>query len=279
MRIDAHHHFWKYDPTHYGWIDDTKQILKQDFLPPELKAQCVANQIDGVISVQARQTIAETTALLDFADANDWILAVVGWVPLREANVANVLDQFASRPKLRSVRHVVQDEPDDNFMLGDDFVRGIALLQSYNLVYDLLVYPHQLPAAIHLADHFPEQTFVLDHIAKPTITRGAVDERWRSAFVELAKRENVSCKFSGLITEVREPQWNVDLVRPYWDVALRAFGARRLMFGTDWPVCLLRGSYSQWATAVAALASELTGDEQQQFWSGSAMRAYSLAGK
>jgi len=276
MRIDAHHHLWHYSPAEYPWIDDAKREIARDYMPDDLRLEMSANQIDGVVSVQARQSLEETDALLDLAAQFDWIRGVVGWIPLRDANVDDVLARYASEPKLRAVRHVVQDEPDDRFLVGSDFMRGISKLAAHDLVYDLLILPHQLPAAIELVDRFPNQPFVLDHIAKPRIRMHAMDEVWRASFVELAKREHVACKFSGIITEVRDATWTVETMRPYWDIALHYFGADRLMFGTDWPVCTLRGTYSHWTSAVEELAAELSDDEQKNFWGSTAERAYGL---
>jgi len=277
MRIDAHHHFWNYSPSEYGWIDDEKKPLQRDFLPADLKAEIEATHIDGVISVQARQSIEETKALLSHSASHAWIRGVVGWVPLCDPFVTGALEELAAEAKLCGVRHVVQDEPDDRFMQRADFVRGIAELKKFDLVYDILIYPSQLPAAIALADQFPDQTFVLDHIAKPRIEADKMDEAWRADISRLAERANVYCKFSGVITEVRGTQWTLETIRPYWSVALECFGASRLMFGTDWPVCLLRGNYSQWVSTVSQLASELSHPEQRAFWGENAIAAYGLA--
>jgi len=276
MRIDSHHHFWRYSAVQYGWIDEPKKVLKRDFLPSDLKIEMDANQIDGVISVQARQSVEETTALLDFASENSWIRAVIGWVPMCDASVDRVLDEFSGHSKLRGVRHVVQDEPDDRFMLRPDFLEGISKLASRDLVYEILIFPHQLKAAIELVDRFPNQRFILDHIAKPRLKMGTMDETWRSLFVSLAKRSNLYCKFSGVITEVQDATWTVETLRLYWRIACESFGASRLMFGTDWPVCTLRGSYSQWTDAVAELCQELSPTEQARFWGETAIEAYSL---
>ncbi len=276
MRIDSHHHFWRYSADQYAWIDDAKQVLQRDFLPADLKAEIQAVGIDSVVSVQARQCIDETWALLEFAAANPWIRGVVGWLPLRDANLATVLDKLAQHDRLRAVRHVVQDEPDARFLMRDDFICGIAKLQAYNLVYDLLIFPHQLPAAIELVDMFPQQIFVLDHLSKPQIQAGKVDEVWLPSFRALAKRNNVFCKFSGVITEVRDPLWTIETIEPYWDIALESFGPSRLMFGSDWPVCLLRGNYAQWEAAVSELSRSLSGTEQLSFWGQTAVTAYSL---
>lgn len=276
MRIDAHHHFWRYAHAEYGWIDDSKASLQRDFLPADLKRELDACEIDAVISVQARQSLEETNALLEFASLSPWIRGVVGWVPLREESIADTLAELTSQPLLRGVRHVVQDEPDDRFLVRDDFVRGIQKLQAFGLAYDLLIYPHQLPAAIELIDRFPEQTFVLDHLAKPPITLGEIDERWQQGLESIARRSHVYCKFSGIITEVRDPQWTVETIRPYWNIAWESFGPSRLMFGSDWPVCLLRGDYPEWVSAVSELSGSLSSAEKSAFWGHTAIDAYSL---
>jgi len=277
MRIDSHHHFWHYSASEYGWIDEAKKPLQRNFLPGELKLELDANRIDAVVSVQARQSLDETRALLDFAAEYPWIRGVIGWVPLCDPTVSELLDELIAHSHLRGVRHVVQDEPDDRFMLRPEFVAGISQLASRNLVYDLLVLPHQLPASIELVDCFPEQRFVLDHIAKPPIALGSIDSTWKALFESLAKRANVYCKFSGIITEVRDESWTAETMRPYWEAACESFGASRLMFGTDWPVCTLRGSYSEWTTAVNELSGELSPSEQARFWGQTAIEAYSLA--
>lgn len=275
-RIDAHHHFWQYEPEQYPWIDDHKACLKRDFLPEHLKALCQTHRLDAVISVQARQTVEETRWLLQFAEANPWIAGVVGWVPLKSDRLAGVLEPLAQSRSLKAVRHVVQDEPDDRFVLHPDFVRGVQSLAQHDLAYDLLVYPQQLAASIELVDQCPGQRFVLDHIGKPHISRSALDEAWRRDFVELAKRPNVWCKFSGVVTEVRDADWSVETLQPYWDLACELFGPDRLMYGSDWPVCTLRASYAEWFGAVEQLAAKLSFAEQQSFWSGAACAAYKL---
>lgn len=276
MRIDSHHHFWTYSPEQYGWIDDGMAVLKRDFVPADLQSQLAAVGIAGAVSVQARQTVDETRWLLGLAEAHAAVRGVVGWIPLADPNVAAILESFLESPWLRGIRHVVQDEPDDRFILGRDFNRGVSLLKDAGLVYDILVFPRQLSAAIEFVDQHPQQRFVLDHIAKPEIRRGRFDEAWARDFRELARRENVLCKFSGLVTEVRDPEWSTDLLRPYWDVALAAFGPQRLMFGSDWPVCLLRSSYSTWIETVEALASGFSEAEKRLFWGGNATSAYRL---
>lgn len=276
MRIDSHHHFWNYDPQQYAWINDSMQMLKQDYGPAELRPLCSAAGITGVVSVQARQNLQETTWLLEVAAAEPLVRGVVGWVELAHPLVEAQLEQLSQQQMLKGVRHVVQDEPDDEFLLGTHFNAGIRLLERFGLVYDLLIFPRQLQPAIRFVDLHPRQAFVLDHIAKPQIA-AQFDAQWARDFRQLAERPNVvGCKFSGIVTEVRLDDWNVDLLRPYWETAWEAFGAQRMMFGSDWPVCLLRSQYAQWVTAAEQLTEALSTEEQQAFWYRNAQRAYRL---
>ncbi len=277
MLIDSHHHLWSYSPEEYGWIDDQMSVLKQDFLGPELEQIAQAGEVDGFVSVQARQTVEETETLLAIAADTSLIKGVVGWAPLAEENVAQVLDQFAAAPLLKGVRHVVQDEPDDRFIMGDDFNRGVAQLKDRGLVYDVLIFARQLSSSIEFVDRHPDQPMVLDHIAKPTIRSAEFDAEWKKNFREIARRDNLTCKFSGVVTEVRDRSWTIDTVRPYWEVALDAFTPKRLMFGSDWPVCLLRSGHDQWLETVRELASELSEQEKSDLFAGTAIRTYNLS--
>jgi len=276
MLIDSHHHLWKYSPDQYGWINDQMAVLRRDFLIPELQEIAGNSGVDGFVSVQARQTVEETDALLQMAAAEPLIRGVVGWVPLADPNVGEVLDRLAEEPKLKGIRHVVQDEPDDRFILGKDFNRGVSMLVSRDLVYDVLIFARQLPASIEFVDAHANIPMVLDHIAKPTIHADKFDQGWERDFREIAKRENLTCKFSGVVTEVRDDQWTIDTVRPYWDVALEAFTPKRLMFGSDWPVCLLKSSHRRWVETVQHLASELSEDEKSDLFANTATRVYNL---
>lgn len=276
MLIDSHHHLWKYSAEEYGWIDDDMSVLRRDFLSPELRQIASGSGVDGFVSVQARQTIDETTALLEIAANEPLIKGVVGWVPLADPNVESVVEKFSDAKLLKGVRHVVQDEPDASFILGADFNRGIATLNRHALVYDVLIFAKQLPAAIEFVDQHADLPMVLDHIAKPTIRAGQFDQFWETHFRQLARRQNLMCKFSGVVTEVRDDSWTIDTIRPYWDVALESFTPQRLMFGSDWPVCLLKSGHYRWLDTVKALASELSTDEQDAIFSGNAIRTYHL---
>ncbi len=280
MRIDCHHHFWKYDPSEYAWINDSMAVLKRDFGPRELQPICQESGIDGVLSVQASQSLLETERLIKFAETEDLVMGVVGWVPLASSAVVTDLERFAMSPWLKGVRHVVQDEPDPEFLMGAAFNAGIRRLKQFNLIYDILIYPWQFPATIQFVDAHPEQLFVLNHIAKPAIDSSRYDVDWERNLRELAKREHViGCKFSGIVTEVRDSEWSVDGLRPYWNVAVEAFGAKRLMYGSDWPVILLRSDYARWVAAVEELTAEFSGSEKAGFWAENAVRAYKLQQK
>lgn len=277
MRIDSHHHLWNYSPRHYGWISEQMSVLRRDFTPADLTATVEPHGVTGVVSVQARQSLEETHWLLALADAHPIIRGVVGWVPLMAPEIRDVLQSLSSADKLKAVRHVVQDEPDDNFILGDDFHRGVNLLKEFGLVYDILIFAKQLRPSIQFVDRHPDQPFVLDHIAKPSIRPGQLDQSWEAEIRDLARRPQVSCKFSGVVTEiVGTGEWSVETIRPYWDVVLDAFGPSRLMYGSDWPVCLLRSQYGAWVEAVEQLTKTLSESEQTAFWSGNAIAAYNL---
>jgi L-fuconolactonase len=275
MRIDSHHHFWSYSAEEYPWIGDAMAGLRRDFLPEHLKTEIAAVGIDGVVSVQARQTVGETAWLLSLADGNDFIKGVVGWVPLAEPGVREVIAKFAANPKLRAVRHVVQDEPDDRFILREDFNCGVSVLKDFGLVYDILIFERHLAPSIEFVDRHPQQVFVLDHIAKPRIGDGS-PEPWRKNTRELARRQNVFCKVSGMATEADWKTWSEEQLRPYFDVVLEAFGPKRLMFGTDWPVCLAASGYARWMETVRKFAAGLSADEQEWLFGKTAEQAYGL---
>lgn len=279
MQIDAHQHFWNYSAAEYPWIGAGMERLARDYLPADLAPHLAAAGLSGSVAVQARQSLAETRWLLDLADANPRVKGVVGWVDLRSGRVADELAEFAMHPKFVGVRHVVQDEPDPRFLLGDTFVRGLRHLAPLGLTYDLLLYPHQLPAAVQLAAILPEQPFVLDHLAKPRVRDGAAAaiEPWRHEIQALARHANVCCKLSGLVTEAAWRGWKREDFAPYLEVALTAFGPERLMFGSDWPVCLLAAEYADVASLVTDFIRPLSPAEQEMILGGTAARIYQLA--
>ncbi len=275
MRIDSHQHFWIYAAEEYPWIDEDKDALKRDYMSADLAPLMAANGIDGTVAVQARQNPRETEFLLELADANDFIRGVVGWVDLRADDVAAQLERFAPHPRLVGVRHIVHDEVDDRFMLGGGFLDGLALLNQYKLTYDLLLYPRHLQVAIDVVKRFPNQPFVLDHIAKPFIKDGIL-EPWASEIRELATYENVCCKVSGLVTEAAWKAWTRDDYAPYLDVVFDCFGIDRLMFGSDWPVCTLSGSYSEVVGIVRDYIDGLSDEEKDKIMGANARSFYSL---
>lgn len=275
MLIDSHHHLWKYSAEQYDWISEEMSVLRRDFWSEDLSLLSQDLGVDGFVSVQARQILAETDDLLKLAGTQPLIKGVVGWVDFRSEEVEDQLDRYAGNPKLKGLRHVVQDEP-DGFILGDAFNRGITHLVGRGLVYDVLIFAKQLADSIQFVKQHPQISMVLDHIAKPSVKAGAVDETWEREIRELAKLPNIVCKFSGVATEVTDATWDINTMRPYWDVALDAFSPDRLMFGSDWPVCLLRTEYKRWLDTVKELAGDLSNDEQQQFFGGTAKRIYHL---
>ena len=244
MKIDAHQHFWRYDRKRDTWITPEMAVLKRDFLPGDLCGELHANGLDACVAVQAAQSEDETHFLLELADRFPMIAGVVGWVDLRAENVRERLNYFAQFSKLRGFRHIVQNEPDDGFLLREDFLRGIGALKDFGFTYDVLVYPRHLPVTIEFVNAFPEQNFVLDHLAKPEIKSAKIKE-WAANIRRLASAPNVWCKLSGLITEAEWKKWQASEIKPYLDVAFECFGAKRLMFGSDWPVCLLAGTYGE----------------------------------
>lgn len=274
--IDSHHHLWKYTDAEYGWIPPGSSIVG-DFLTAELEAATQAAGVEGTVVVQARQTLEESAWLLSLTDETETILGVVGWVPLIDSKVAEPLGRLAAHDKFKGVRHVLQGEADEYF-LRDDFHRGLALLPDLDLRYDLLLFQRQLPVAIQLVDRQPELGIIIDHIAKPEIRKGQIDPAWKTGMAELAKRENIlGVKISGMVTEVLDPELDEPTLRAYFNETLELFGTDRVMFGTDWPVCLLRiESYREWANMMRGFVSGLSEDEQIAILAANAARVYDL---
>ena len=275
MKIDSHHHFWNYDPVEYSWMNEDMGVLKRDFGPSDLKKEINAAGIDGVVSVQASQSLGETDALLEHALAEEFVRGVVGWFPLAENNVAEIIDPYADNALLKGVRHVVQDEPDDRFILGEAFNRGVSCLEEFGLVYDILIYARQLAPSIEFVDRHPDLVFVLDHVAKPRIGDNVM-EPWAALMKQMAERPNVSCKLSGMATEGNWENWTEEQLVSYMEVALDAFGPNRMMFGSDWPVALLAIDYQRWVGIVRQFISTLSEDEQAAVEGGTACRVYGL---
>ena len=275
MKIDTHQHFWKYNAVQYPWMAENMGSLRRDYLPAHLAPLLKSASIDGTVTVQARQLVEESYWLLELADQNPFIKGVVGWVDLRSGMVTEQLEKLVRYPKLRGVRHVVHDEPDDRFMMREDFRRGLSQLNKYKLTYDLLLFPRHLPIACELLRLFPEQPFVLDHIAKPLIKEHKL-EPWRTDLGRLAKFANVYCKVSGMVTEADWARWKRQDFTPYLDVVFESFGTKRIMIGSDWPVCTLAGTYSQVVQIPYEYVKRLSKTEQADVWCNNAKRFYGL---
>lgn len=275
MRLDSHQHFIDYTPEDYPWMGDQHHTLKRSYYPEQLKPLLDSIQFDGAVVVQARQLLKETDWLLQLADEHAWIMAVVGWVDLCSTELAKQLQTYSRNPKFKGVRHVIHDEPDDRFMLQADFIRGIAQLEQYNLTFDLLVFEKHLPYTIQLVKQFPNQKFVLDHMAKPNIAGGEI-ESWKELIYELAQYDNVYCKCSGLVTEANLANWTYEDFVPYLDVIFDAFGTDRVMIGSDWPVCTLSRDYASVMNIVMEYIARHRPTVQEQVLGGNCARFYNI---
>ena len=275
MKIDAHQHFWRYNEHEYGWMGPGMKALRRDHLPPDLLPLLQSIGFNGAVAVQARQVIEETRWLLELADQTPFIKGVVGWVDLRSPQLGAQLEQFAAHPKLRGVRHVVHDEPDDQFMLREDFLRGLNQLAEFGLTYDLLLFPKHLPVACEVVAKFPAQRFVLDHIAKPLIKAG-IREPWATDIKRLAAFPNVWCKVSGLVTEADWHTWQPFDFAPYLGVVFEAFGVERVMIGSDWPVCTVSAPYRRVMSISMDYVRRFSSGEQALVLGENAARFYDL---
>jgi L-fuconolactonase len=273
--IDAHHHLWRYTPQEYGWIDEEMQVLRRDFLAKDLVQTIAGAGVDGTVAVQARQTLEETRWLLDVAADCAAIRGVVGWAPIAGEEFPACMEEFDGRPKLKGLRHVIQGEKDEHYILREDFNSGIRTMLGSGLVYDILIYERHLEDTIYFVDEHPEQVFVLDHIAKPQIAAGAI-EPWASRMRELGRRENVWCKISGLVTEANWKTWTPETLKPYLDVTVEAFGPERLMAGSDWPVCLVASGYEQWFSVLRNYFAGFSEAEKARIFGGTAIEVYGL---
>lgn len=274
MRIDAHQHYWRYDPARDTWITDEMGRLRRDFTPGDVAADLLAAQIDGVVAVQADQSEAETQFLLDLAAQHPFVRGVVGWVDLRAPDLDERLARWRHHPALKGFRHIAQGEPDD-FLTRPEVLRGIAAVGRAGFSFDILIYPRQLAAAAELAERCDHVRFVLDHCAKPAIASGEIAD-WRTGLGQLARHQNVSCKLSGLVTEAHWTRWTQAALVPYLDAAATAFGPARLLFGSDWPVCLLAAEYHAVADVIGRWAEQLTPPERERIFGGTATEVYRL---
>ncbi|MCY7350706.1 MAG: amidohydrolase family protein [Cytophagaceae bacterium] len=275
MKIDAHQHFWLFDAVRDTWITETMTALRRDFSPDDLQPVLEQHGFDGCVAVQADQTEQETDYLLGLAAQHEFIKGVVGWVDFRASNLRERLDQYQQLPKLKGFRHVVQAEPDELFMLRTEFLNGIRTLGEYKFTYDILIYPNHLGVAREFVSRFPNQKFVLDHLAKPYIKQGVID-KWKPDIQALARHENVFCKVSGLLTEADLEAWQPADFRPYLDAVVEAFGTDRLMFGSDWPVCLLAGQYEDIVGLIEDYFTAFSESEKAKIWGDNAVKFYNL---
>jgi len=275
MVIDSHQHFWNYEPVKHDWIDDDMSVIRRDFLPSDLKKEYDNYGIDGCVAVQADQTLAETDFLLQLSNENDFIKGIVGWVDLRSETIKTDLEKYSIHKKIKGFRHVVQGEPDHNFLLRSNFLRGISTLKYFDFTYDILVFPHQLGAVLEFVKRFPNQKFVIDHIAKPYIKDGFFNG-WATLMKNIATYQNVECKISGMITEADYKSWTPAQIEPYMDVVLNAFGSSRIMYGSDWPVCLVAGNYKQVKDLVTHFIANLSVSEQADIMGNNAIKFYNL---
>jgi L-fuconolactonase len=273
--IDAHHHLWRYSPPGQPWMSDSMEGLRRNFLVDDLRAATTGVGITGTIVVEAERSIEETLWLSQIAANDDLVRGIVGWAPLTHPKIASELERIAHLPKLRGIRHPIHDEPDDQFVLREDFNRGIAALKQFNLRYDILIFEKHLPQTIQFVDRHPDQVFIVDHIAKPRIRDRALSP-WKDNLCELARRQNVYCKLSGMVTEADWNAWADESLSPYIDVVLRVFGPKRLMFGSDWPVVTLASSYKRWWETVRIAIAQLSPSEQEWILSRTAIESYGL---
>ena len=274
MRIDAHQHFWRFHPIQYEWITHEMKVIRRDFTPADLHPLLKESQLAGCVAVQSDQSENETLTLVQLAEQNDFIKGIVGWVDLMSANIHDRLTNFVQHKRIKGFRHVVQGQA-DGFLLQKNFLRGIASLAEFGFTYDVLIYPNQLPEAISFVQRFPDHKFVLDHLAKPYIKKGIL-EPWKKHIVELASFENVCCKLSGMVTEADWHNWKPDNFTPYLDIVLNSFGPKRVLYGSDWPVCLVASSYQQQLAIVENYIGRLSVAEKKAIMGDNAVQFYNL---
>jgi L-fuconolactonase len=275
MKIDSHQHFWRYNPSSHAWIDSTMGVLKKDFLPEDLEPLLQNHELDGCVAVQADQSEAETDFLLKCAEEHPFIKGVVGWLDLCAEDIEEKLQEYSKNPLLKGLRHIVQDEPDEYFMLRPEFLRGISLLEKYGLTYDILIFPKHLSSALELVKLFPNQPFVVDHIAKPKIN-GKIEPCWEHYMNQLGQQDHVYCKASGMVTEAKWGKWSKSDFIPYLDVVFQSFGAERIMFGSDWPVCLLSAEYKQVNCILTQYLTKYPRESRKQVMGLTAQKFYKL---
>jgi L-fuconolactonase len=272
--IDTHQHFWSYDPKIHDWINEDMKVIRKDFLPADLAPILKENNVDGCIAVQADQTDTETQILIREANQNSFIKGVVGWVNLKDKEIEEKLEEYSNETNLKGFRHIIQAEP-KGFMLDASFQKGLSALAKYNYTYDLLIYETQLAEANTLIKQLPELPIVIDHIAKPNIKKGDSDD-WKKEIKAIAQYPNLYCKISGMATEAHWDTWTMDTLKPYIDTVVEAFGTERIMFGSDWPVCLVASSYEKWLKGLQNYFNTFSIDEQASFFANNAIKFYKL---
>jgi L-fuconolactonase len=272
--IDTHQHFWSYDPKIHDWINEDMKVIRKDFLPADLAPILKENNVDGCIAVQADQTDTETQILIREANQNSFIKGVVGWVNLKDKEIEEKLEEYLNETNLKGFRHIIQAEP-KGFMLDASFQKGLSALAKYNYTYDLLIYETQLAEANTLIKQLPELPIVIDHIAKPNIKKGDSDD-WKKEIKAIAQYPNLYCKISGMATEAHWDTWTMDTLKPYIDTVVEAFGTERIMFGSDWPVCLVASSYKKWLKGLQNYFNTFSISEQEAFFANNAINFYKL---
>jgi L-fuconolactonase len=276
MKIDAHQHFWKYNPEQHSWINPSMRAIRHDFQPTDITNILAQNNIDGTVLVQVDQTLAENDMMLALAEKHDFIKAIVAWVNFADPKLEHQLEQYKQKNIIKGYRHILQAENTADFLKNEAFLNGISLLEKYNFTYDVLIYHHQLTDALSFVKRFPNQKFVLDHIAKPDIANAQL-KTWAAQLKEIGKQQNLYCKLSGMVTQNHWNLWNEADFDPYMQTALEAFGSERLMFGSDWPVCMLAAAYSQVHDIVHNFCSTLSNSEQSNIWGKTAQKFYNIA--
>ena len=274
MTIDSHVHFWKYNKVRDAWITDEMKVLQQDYLPEHLMLNLKRNGIDGCIAVQASQEEVETRFLVELSKTHNIIKGVVGWIDLRADNIEERLKHFSEHPIIKGYRHIVQAEPND-FLLRENFQRGVRALKQFNYTYDILIYPSHLQSTLEFVSKFPEQKLIIDHCAKPDIRNKKIDD-WKFLMKEIAQHKNVCCKVSGLFTEAAWKGWSVGDFYPYLDVVFEAFGTDRLVYGSDWPVILVSGIYVQWKSLLEKYMEGFKIEDKEKFFGLNAQAFYNI---
>jgi L-fuconolactonase len=273
-KIDAHHHCWQYDAQRHSWMDESMQVIQRDFFPEDLTPALAENGVVGTVMVQVEMDKADNNFSITQAEKHPFIKGIVGWIDLLAPDLTNQLTQWKENPLMKGFRHIAQAEPDD-FLCRPDVIKGIGMLEKYGFTYDILIKPPQLNAALKLVQALPDQPFVIDHIAKPYIAAGEIDA-WKAGMQRIAKNKNVFCKISGMVTEADWRTWNYQQLRPYIETVFEIFGPDRLMFGSDWPVCLVASGYTQWVQTVDRFVSTLSMAEQEAIWYHNAKEFYNL---